>query len=51
MNKIRLGKTELMVTSSSFGVLPLQRVPMDEAIRILQKAYDEGINYFDTANA
>ena len=51
MDKIRLGKTELMVTSSSFGVLPLQRLPMDEAVRILQRAYDEGINYYDTANA
>ena len=51
MDKIRLGKTELMVTASSFGVLPLQRVPMDEAVRILQRAYDEGINYYDTANA
>lgn len=51
MDKIRLGKTELMVTKSSFGVLPLQRLPMDEAVRILQRAYDEGINYFDTANA
>lgn len=51
MKMIRLGKTELMVTSSSFGVLPIQRVPMDEAVKILQRAYDEGINYYDTANA
>ena len=51
MRKIRLGKTELMVTSTSFGALPIQRVSMDEAVEILRKAYDKGINYFDTANA
>jgi len=51
MDKIRLAKTELWVSKTSFGVLPLQRLPMDEAVRILRKAYDEGINYFDTANA
>ena len=30
-------------------MLPLQRVPMDEAILILRKARDHGINFFDTA--
>lgn len=51
MNKIRLGKTELMVSASAFGALPIQRVSFDEAKLILQKAYDNGINFFDTANA
>ncbi|NLT39692.1 MAG: aldo/keto reductase [Clostridiales bacterium] len=51
MRKIRLGKTGLMVTKTAFGVLPLQRTPMEEAVRILQRAYDAGINYYDTANA
>jgi aryl-alcohol dehydrogenase-like predicted oxidoreductase len=49
MQKIRLGKTELMVTKPAFGVLPLQRVEMTEAVRILRKAYENGINFFDTA--
>lgn len=40
----------MLVTKTSFGVLPLQRVPMSEAVNILQKAYDYGINYYDTAN-
>ena len=51
MKKIRLGKTELMVSASSFGALPIQRLSMDEAVEILRKAYEGGINYFDTANA
>lgn len=49
MKTVRLGRTNLMVTKTAFGVLPLQRVEMNEAVRILQKAYDHGINFFDTA--
>jgi aryl-alcohol dehydrogenase-like predicted oxidoreductase len=51
MKKIRLGRTGLMVTKPAFGVLPLQRVEMNEAVRILRKAYDQGINFYDTARA
>ncbi|MBN1662080.1 MAG: aldo/keto reductase [Deltaproteobacteria bacterium] len=49
MKKVRLGKTNLMVTKTAFGVLPLQRVEMNEAVRILRKAYENGINFYDTA--
>lgn len=48
---IKLGRTCLMVSASSFGALPVQRVSMDEAKKLLRMAYDGGINYFDTANA
>ena len=51
MEKIRLGKTGLMVSASSFGALPIQRLSKEEAARLLRMAYDNGINYFDTANA
>ena len=51
MRKIRLGKTELMVTKTSFGALPIQRVDMQTAKSILRNAYDAGINFFDTARA
>lgn len=49
METVRLGKTNLIVTKNGFGALPVQRVSMDEATKILRKAYDNGINYFDTA--
>ncbi|MCL1915705.1 MAG: aldo/keto reductase [Desulfovibrionaceae bacterium] len=49
MDKIRLGRTGLEVSSVSFGVLPLQRTPMPEATKILRRAYEGGINYYDTA--
>ncbi len=49
METTRLGRTDLQVTRTSFGVLPLQRCDMDEAARILRRAYDAGITFYDTA--
>ena len=49
MEKVRLGQTGLMVTRTAFGALPIQRADMDTAIRILRKAFESGINFFDTA--
>jgi len=51
MDQIRLGRTGLTVNKNGFGALPVQRVGMEEACRLLRKAYDNGINYFDTARA
>jgi uncharacterized protein len=45
----RLGRTNLMVTRTSFGALPLQRIERSEAVSILRKAYEAGINFYDTA--
>ncbi len=51
MDKMRLGRTELMVTRSGFGALPIQRISKEDAAKLLRKAYDGGINFFDTARA
>ena len=50
MEKIRLGRTELYVTKTAFGALPIQRISKADAVRLVRRAADEGINYFDTAN-
>ncbi len=50
MEKIRLGRTELMVTKTAFGALPIQRISTQEAVTLVRRAFDGGINYFDTAN-
>ncbi len=49
MQKTRLGRTNLLVTRTSFGALPIQRISFDEARNILLKAYNSGINFYDTA--
>lgn len=51
MKKIRLGKTELSVTKTAMGCLPVQRCDTDYAVKLLRTAYESGINYFDTANS
>lgn len=51
MQLTRLGRTDLMVARTGFGVLPLQRVETTEAVRILRRAYDAGITFYDTARA
>ena len=49
MSKVRLGRTEIKVEKNGFGALPIQRVDMDTAKQILRKAYENGIEFFDTA--
>ena len=51
METIRLGRTNLVVSKNGFGALPVQRVGMEDACHLLRKAYENGINYFDTARA
>ena len=49
MQYTTLGRTNLRVSRTSFGALPIQRVSMEEAAHLLRKAYDGEINFFDTA--
>ena len=49
MKTIRLGRTNLTVNFNGFGALPVQRVSMEEAAGILRRAFEGGINFFDTA--
>ena len=51
MDQVILGKTEIKVNKNGFGALPIQRVEKKEAVYLLQKAFYNGINYFDTARA
>ncbi len=51
MKNITLGSTGITVPQNGFGALPIQRVSLDEAVRILRKAYDGGMRFFDTARA
>lgn len=46
---MRLGKTDLKVNKNGFGALPIQRRNEKDSIEILKKAYDNGINFYDTA--
>ena len=49
MQTVRLGKTNIVVNKNGFGALPIQRISKEDAVHLLRKAYEGGINYFDTA--
>ena len=51
MEKIRLGRTNLMVSRIGFGGIPIQRCTEAEAIGVVQRCLDHGITYIDTANS
>lgn len=51
MRKVRLGKSEIVISQTGFGCLPLQRISMEEAIKILRRALDAGITFYDTGRA
>jgi len=51
MQKRRLGRTDLMVSIVGFGGIPIIARPRAEAVKVVRRCYDLGINYFDTARA
>lgn len=46
---MRLGKTNIEVNKNGFGALPIQRRNERDSIELLKKAYENGINFYDTA--
>ena len=50
MQKIEFGSTGLVIEKNGFGCLPIQRISETEAVKLLHKACDGGINFFDTVS-
>lgn len=51
MKQVTLGMTGITIPQNGFGALPIQRVDMETAVRILRRAYEGGMTFFDTARA
>ena len=51
MDMVTLGKTDITVPKNGFGALPVQRVGMEDAVKLLRGAYEGGFRFFDTARA
>lgn len=49
MTCVTLGRTNITVNKNGFGALPIQRISKQDAAKLLRKAYDNGITFFDTA--
>ena len=44
MPKVTLGRTGITVDKNGFGALPIQRIPVEDAVYLLRKAY-EAVSY------
>ena len=49
MAQVTLGRTGITVEKNAFGALPIQRISVGEAVKLLRKAYEKGVTFFDTA--
>ena len=49
MEKIRFGKTELMVSKVALGGIPIMRLAKTDAAQLVREAISLGINFIDTA--
>lgn len=46
---VTLGRTGITVNKNGFGALPIQRIGKEAAVKLVKKAYEAGITFFDTA--
>lgn len=51
MSRVMLGSTGIEIEKNGFGALPIQRISREEAVGLLRRAYEGGMNYFDTARS
>lgn len=49
MTAVTLGTTGITVNKNGFGALPMQRISKNDAVKLVRKAYEAGITFFDTA--
>ncbi|MFQ6065701.1 MAG: aldo/keto reductase [bacterium] len=49
MDKLEFGKTGLWVSRVAMGGIPIMRLGKKEAVRVVKKVLDMGINFIDTA--
>lgn len=49
MRAIPLGRTGLMVSEVGFGCIPIIRLPQAEAVAVLERAFERGVTFYDTA--
>jgi predicted aldo/keto reductase-like oxidoreductase len=50
LERVRFGRTNLMVTKIAFGGIPIQRVSRQDGIRLVRDTLELGVNFIDTAH-
>lgn len=51
MRHVKFGKSGLEISELGFGGIPIIRLNVDTAVKLLRRAYERGITFYDTANA
>lgn len=51
LERVRFGRTGLMVSRVAFGGIPVQRLSRQDAIRLVADVLDLGVNFIDTAHS
>ena len=51
MKEITLGSTGITVPQNAFGALPMQRVSHEAAVKLVRRAFEGGMTFFDTARS
>ena len=49
MQKVLLGKSGMEVSKIGFGGIPIMRINEDEAVKVIRRAINLGIDWLDTA--
>lgn len=49
MRKVTLGKSGLQVSAVGFGGIPIQRISRQEAVSVIRRSLELGVNFIDTA--
>ncbi len=44
-----LGRTQLKVSVLGFGGIPIRTLSLDEAVKVVRRAFELGVNFYDTA--
>ena len=50
MDRVRLGRTNMMVSRLGFGTIPMRRLPTNDAVALIRRCLDLGVAFVDTAN-
>ena len=50
MKQIRFGKTELKVSELAFGGIPIMRLSKTDAVQVIRRTIELGVNFLDTAH-
>lgn len=51
MRIVEFGRTGLNISELGFGGIPIIRLNKNTAVKVLRRAYERGITFYDTANA